>query len=121
MKTDLKEISTLFDSPLRGENREIELLLTDSRSLTDPARSLFFALKGPSNDGHRYIEDLYRRGVRSFVVEKLPSSAAEMADASWIVVADTLLALQKAGSLGRRNAASIVAITGSRGKTTLKE
>ncbi len=121
MKTDLKEISNILDSPLLGETQEIELLLTDSRSLTDPARSLFFALRGPSNDGHRYVEELYSRGVRSFVVENMPSSAAEMPDASWIVVADTLRALQQVGSMGRRNASSIVAITGSRGKTTLKE
>lgn len=121
MKTDLKEISTLLDAPLEGENREIYLLLTDSRSLTDAAKSLFFALRGPSNDGHRYVADLYSRGVRSFVIEEFPSTAQEMPEASWIIVEDTLKALQKVGSMGRRNAASIVAITGSRGKTTLKE
>lgn len=121
MKTDLKEISILLSAPLKGKNREIDLLLTDSRSLTDPARSLFFALRGSSNDGHRYVEELYSRGVRSFVVEELPSSAAKMKEASWIVVNDTLKALQKVGAMGRENAASLVAITGSRGKTTLKE
>ncbi len=121
MKAVLKEISTLLDAPLKGDNREIELLLTDSRSLTDPARSLFFALLGPSNDGHRYIKDLYNKGVRAFVVNDDTLYADEMPDASWIEVPDTLAALQKVGALGRANASTVVAITGSRGKTTLKE
>ncbi len=121
MKSNLKEIATLLDASLIGENREIELLLTDSRSLSDPAKSLFFALRGPSNDGHRYISDLYSRGVRGFVVNEVPVGASEMQDASWIVVPDTLKALQKVGTIGHRNVASVVAITGSRGKTTLKE
>ncbi len=121
MKTNLKEISNILDTPIKGKNREIELLLTDSRSLTDAAKSLFFALRGASNDGHRYVEDLYSRGVRSFVVEELPSNLKDLPDASWIVVADTLKALQKVGAMGRANASWVVAITGSRGKTTLKE
>lgn len=121
MKATLREISSLLGSELRGEDHEIELLLTDSRSLSDPAKSLFFALRGQSNDGHRYISDLYSRGVRSFVVDTLPSDAPEMADASWILVSDTLGTLQKVGSLGRVNAAAVIGITGSRGKTTLKE
>ncbi|MDE5870883.1 MAG: bifunctional UDP-N-acetylmuramoyl-tripeptide:D-alanyl-D-alanine ligase/alanine racemase [Muribaculaceae bacterium] len=121
MKTTLNEISSLLGSSLQGDDREIELLLTDSRSLSDPAKSLFFALRGPSNDGHRYISDLYSRGVRAFVVDMIPAASSDMPEASWIVVRDTLRALQKVGSLGRCNAATVVGITGSRGKTTLKE
>ncbi|MDE6017755.1 MAG: alanine racemase [Muribaculaceae bacterium] len=121
MKADLKEIAEVSGAKLQGENREIEILLTDSRSLSDPAKSLFFALRGESNDGHNYIADLYDRGVRAFVVESLPSDVDEMPDASWILVPDTLKALQKTGALGRRNTSRIIAITGSRGKTTLKE
>ena len=121
MKTALKEIAAALDTVVAGPDREIEILLTDSRSLSDPARSLFFALRGTSNDGHRYISDLYSRGVRAFVVERIPPEAADMPDASWILVSDTLEALQKTGALGRANAASVIGITGSRGKTTLKE
>ncbi|MDE6379248.1 MAG: bifunctional UDP-N-acetylmuramoyl-tripeptide:D-alanyl-D-alanine ligase/alanine racemase, partial [Muribaculaceae bacterium] len=121
MKTDLKEIAVNLGVDLSGRNREIELLLTDSRSLTDPAKSLFFALRGPSNDGHRYVRELYGRGVKAFVVDAIPRDADDMPDASWLVVPDTLKALQSVGAMGRRNASSIVAITGSRGKTTLKE
>ena len=121
MKTDLNEIAALIGVRPQGPDREIELLLTDSRSLTDPAKSLFFALRGESNDGHRYIRELYARGVRAFVVEDAMPDRFEMPDASWIVVPDTLKALQKTGSLGHGNASTVVAITGSRGKTTLKE
>ena len=121
MKSCLKEIAELTQALLEGSDREIEILLTDSRSLSDPAKSLFFAIRGERNDGHRYISELYAKGVRAFVVDHLPENMSEMPSASWIVVSDTLVALQIVGAMGRRNAASIVAITGSRGKTTLKE
>lgn len=120
MKTNLKDIAALTGALLKGEDREIEILLTDSRSLSDPAKSLF-ALRGSRNDGHRYIADLYNLGVRSFAVDHIPDNSREMPEVSWLVVPDTLKALQTAGAMGRRNASSIVAITGSRGKTTLKE
>ena len=122
MKTTLTNIADLTGAALIGPDREIELLLTDSRSLTDPAKSLFFALRSPTNDGHRYISELYSRGVRAFAVEVIPDSASvAMPDAGWIKVPDTLKALQAVGALGRSNAKTVVAITGSRGKTTLKE
>lgn len=122
MKTTLTNIADLTGAALIGPDREIELLLTDSRSLTDPAKSLFFALRSPTNDGHRYISELYSRGVRAFAVEAIPDSASvAMPDAGWIKVPDTLKALQAVGALGRSNAKTVVAITGSRGKTTLKE
>ncbi|MDE6649453.1 MAG: bifunctional UDP-N-acetylmuramoyl-tripeptide:D-alanyl-D-alanine ligase/alanine racemase [Muribaculaceae bacterium] len=121
MKKSLKDITDTLGVNLKGSDHEIEILLTDSRSLTDSAKSLFFALRGASNDGHRYIAELYSRGVRAFVVNEIPESAVEMTDASWIVVPSTLRALQQIGAFGRDNASKIIAITGSRGKTTLKE
>lgn len=130
MEADLSEIAKTIGGQLIGKDRKIEILLTDSRSLTHPEKSLFFALKGESNDGHKYINDLYANGVRSFVVDHIPSEEGSQlktgnsqlkTDISWILVKDTLKALQKTGSMGRRNAKRVVAITGSRGKTTLKE
>lgn len=53
-------------------NTSIDTLLTDSRTLTYPDRSLFFAIHTDSNDGHRYVHQLYEKGVRNFVVEKSP-------------------------------------------------
>lgn len=122
MKIELKQLAAEADCKLIGKNREIDILLTDSRSLTEPERTLFFALKGECNDGHRYINDLYARGVRSFAVEHVPAEASsDMPEASWLVASDTLKSLQMAGHTRRANARRIVAITGSRGKTTLKE
>lgn len=121
MKTTLKDIAKILGTELKGQDRDVELLLTDSRSLTDSAKSFFFALRTETNDGHRYIKELYGQGVKAYVVNDIPSETKEMKDASWIVVPDTLKALQKVGSLGRKNAKEVIAITGSRGKTTLKE
>lgn len=121
MQALLSEIAARLGVALDGDDRDVAILLTDSRSLSDPAKSLFFALRTPSNDGHRYIEGLYGRGVRAFVVDSIPDGANEMPEASWIVVPDTLAALQHTGAMGRENAGKTLAITGSRGKTTLKE
>lgn len=107
--------------PERFANMEVRTLLTDSRSLCAPVSSIFFALRSDRADGHRYIGELYRRGVRMFVVESLPPEASQMPDAIWLPVPDTLIALQKAGALGRPFAKRMLAITGSRGKTSLKE
>lgn len=104
-------------------DREIETLLTDSRSLADAPRTLFFAIRTPSGDGHQFIRPLYRRGVRAFVVADDWNAAteADMPDTVFIRVSDTLAALQRVGASRREDAASLVAITGSRGKTVLKE
>lgn len=99
----------------------IRELLTDSRSLLRPEGTLFFALATPGGDGHRYIANLYRRGVRAFIVSQMPDDAP--ADAAFIVVDDTLDALRALAS-ARRDAFEgrpVIAITGSRGKTTVKE
>lgn len=105
----------------------VGFLLTDSRSLSFPEETLFFALKSERNDGHRYVADLYRRGVRSFVVETLPdnyesNAARQWADANFLVVPSSLAALQR---LAERHRDSfdipIIGITGSNGKTMVKE
>ncbi|MCM1022238.1 MAG: bifunctional UDP-N-acetylmuramoyl-tripeptide:D-alanyl-D-alanine ligase/alanine racemase [Muribaculum sp.] len=105
-------------------NRNISLLLTDSRSLTKPEHTLFFALSTLQNDGHKFVKKLYQSGVLSFVVNKreAPLLSAEMPDAAFIAVDDTLLALQNIAAFCRRNFKNpVVAITGSRGKTVVKE
>ena len=97
------------------------VLLTDSRSLSDPENSLFFALITPMDDGHRYIRELYQRGVRRFVVSR-PLQEDAMPGAEIYHVADTLQALQELGAERRKEARiPVIAITGSRGKTMVKE
>lgn len=99
----------------------ISHLLTDSRSLTYPESTLFFAITTGSGDGHRYIDQLYRNGVRAFVVASLPDGSYP--GASFIVVDDPLKALQMLGTANRSryDSTPVIAITGSRGKTTVKE
>jgi alanine racemase len=87
-----------------------------------PEDTLFFALTSQRNDGHKYIPQLYRRGVRAFVVSELPKDEASYKDASFLQVVDVLKALQR---LAERHRDSydipIVGITGSNGKTMVKE
>ncbi len=98
----------------------IRWLLTDSRSLKFPQETLFFALRTAVGDGHRYLPQLQRRGVRHFVVSTAPAQPEE--DALYILVPDTLQALQALARHHReQHSCPVVAITGSNGKTTVKE
>ena len=73
MNYTIEKIATLIGARRIGTtDAHIGWLLTDSRSLCFPEETLFFALKTQRNDGHRYIADLYRRGVRNFVVAPTP-------------------------------------------------
>lgn len=106
-----------------GSDSLVSWLLTDSRSLSFPEETLFFALQSERNDGHRYIADLYRRGVRSFVVTNVPDSYAQTyPQASFLKVTDTLKALQRLAERHRDEfQIPIIGITGSNGKTMAKE
>lgn len=117
-----KELNCGFKSADIVSDSEVSILLTDSRSLLYPQATIFFALQTKGNDGHRYIESLYRQGVKNFVVTSVPKEMNDIKDANFIVVDDTLTALQMLGLYSRRcSPANVVAIAGSRGKTTLKE
>ena len=73
MNYPIVKVASLIGARRFGNiDNNIEWLLTDSRSLCFPETTLFFALRTKRNDGHRYITDLYERGVRNFVVEQLP-------------------------------------------------
>ena len=122
MKYSTSEICRILNLPQPSGQREISVLLTDSRSLTDPDHSLFFAITTSNNDGHRYIAQLYEMGVRAFVVTRLPDDADAMADAIFLKVPDVLDALQTIARHHRQSIkAPVIGITGSRGKTTVKE
>jgi len=97
-------------------------LLTDSRDLFYPKETLFFALKTKNNDGHKFVTELYELQVRNFVVEKVHPEWSEYTDANFIVVNDSLAALQKLAAHHRRQFdIPVVGITGSNGKTIVKE
>ena len=118
----LQEVSEIVNGKLVGEalDRNVSDLLIDSRHLVDPHQALFFALKSNRNDGHRYIEDLYEKGVRAFMVSHLPEST--FPDAAFVVVPDTLKALQALAAHHRLQFdIPVIGITGSNGKTIVKE
>ena len=79
----------------QGIDADIQWLLTDSRSLSFPTETLFFALKSERNDGHHYVEELYERNLRYFVVSEISFDVAKMPDAVFLFVGDTLQALQQ--------------------------
>ncbi|MES5005297.1 bifunctional UDP-N-acetylmuramoyl-tripeptide:D-alanyl-D-alanine ligase/alanine racemase [Prevotella disiens] len=102
---------------------QISFILTDSRSLCFPEETLFFALRSERNDGHHYIDELYHRGVRNFVVEQLPDAFSSIyKQANFLQVDNSLLALQQLTTCHRSAfTIPIVGITGSNGKTMVKE
>ena len=124
MTYPIERIATLIGARLYGDTTTTTgWLLTDSRSLCFPEQTLFFALRTKQGDGHRYIPELYRRGVRSFVVEQLPADAATAFPlAGFLLVPSSLAALQRLAERHRDEfGIPVVGITGSNGKTWVKE
>ena len=104
-----------------AERTLVQQLSTDSRKVVNPDSTLFFAIKGDRNDGHIFITDLYKRGVTNFVVSDFEEKFKDL-KANFVVVDDGLEALQKLSAYHRRQfAIPVVAITGSNGKTVVKE
>jgi alanine racemase len=116
--------SAKVDGPSFAEapaDREIEHLLLDSRKVYSPRTALFFALKGPRRDGHQFIPELYKKGVRNFVVG-MPIEEIAYPGAAFVVVDDPLAALQTLAAYHRKAfSLPVVGITGSNGKTVVKE
>ncbi len=103
-------------------------LLTDSRQLNVPQNTLFFAIKGERHDGHRFVTGLYRKGVRDFVVQsdalsaELREELASLSEANFYEVSDTIEALQELAKRHRQHFdLPVIGITGSNGKTVVKE
>ncbi len=124
MTYTIEKVTTLIGARRYGRHdANIGFLLTDSRSLCFPEETLFFALKSDRNDGHNYIPELYRRGVRNFVVTDLPQGYDTLyPEANFLRVTDSLEALQRLAERHRDEFnIPIVGITGSNGKTIVKE
>lgn len=101
---------------------EISILLTDSRQLSNPSETLFFAFETKNNDGHRYVADLYAAGVRNFVVSKMMPEWKNFSGCNFLFVKSPLRALQKIAAYHRRRFdIPVIGITGSNGKTIVKE
>lgn len=101
----------------------IDWLLTDSRSLAFPETTLFFAIRTKMGDGHHYIPELYRRGVRNFVVGNVPDNSDTLYPmANFLLVVSPLKALQRLAERHREEYnIPVIGVTGSNGKTVVKE
>ncbi|MDD7606778.1 MAG: Mur ligase family protein, partial [Prevotellaceae bacterium] len=124
MTYTIEKVTTLIGARRYGNGEaRVGFILTDSRSLCFPEETLFFALKTQRNDGTRYIPDLYRRGVNNFVVEHVPTDYATLyPHANFLKVTDSLEALQRLAERHRDEFdIPVVGITGSNGKTMVKE
>lgn len=111
----LQEAARLLRGEISGEDVDFTGIATDSRQL--PAGALFVALVGPNFDGHDFIAAARERGARAALVSRAVADSLPQ-----LRVADTLMALGELGAAWReRFAGSLIALTGSNGKTTLKE
>lgn len=123
MKLISSDIAKITGGKLYGpKDHTAAEVITDSRQLTNAAGMVFFAIKGANHDGHIYVDTLYHKGIRIFVVEKLPEEHIRYSDASIVVVKNSVFALQKLAAYIRKGFKSpVIAVTGSAGKTIVKE
>lgn len=113
------EIISSFDL-----NTKIKTLTYDTRTLSSPAHALFFAISTEKNNGHKYLKDAYSKGVRNFVIEddRIADYFGENFEANILKAKSSIDALQKLAAQRREEFnIPIVAITGSNGKTIVKE
>ena len=120
MKYTLQHIAQITKAKLIGNgDATIDCLLTDSRAISFPEDSLFVALKSTRNNGHNYIAELYEANVRNFLVSEAPKG---FKGANFLLVDDTLKAMQILAAYHRNQfKVPVVGITGSNGKTIVKE
>lgn len=119
--TEIATIIAAREARLMAPDIDIQHLLTDSRRLAQTDGTLFFAIPSSRNSGVRYVADLYRAGVRSFVVP-VGSEIGEMDRANVWFVDDVVTALQQLAARHREQySGPVIGITGSNGKTVVKD
>jgi Alr-MurF fusion protein len=117
------DIASITRGTLTGPpDLRVSELVTDSRQVSFAEHAAFIAIRGANHDGHQFIDTLYRKGVKVFIVEKLPEDIGFYPDAGFILTANAIEALQLLAAAKRRTFRStIIAVTGSTGKTIVKE
>ncbi|MBG0859875.1 MAG: bifunctional UDP-N-acetylmuramoyl-tripeptide:D-alanyl-D-alanine ligase/alanine racemase [Bacteroidales bacterium] len=117
------DIAKIVKGKLAGRSDlEITDIATDSRQISFTDGVAFFAIRGKNHDGHLFIVPLYKRGIRTFILKELPVNHHIYSDAAFIITQDTVEALQILAAYKRNMFKSpVIAITGSAGKTIVKE
>ena len=117
-------VASIIDAKVlqKGEQITINYISTDSRTIVSGQESLFFALVSERNDGHNYLRKAYDKGVRSFVISNEKKNISGFPDANFLLVENTLNALQRLSqSIREKFQGNVIGITGSNGKTIVKE
>ena len=119
--TQIAEV--LNGNTVRGDyDASISSLLLDSRNVYDPSHTLFFAINGAHHNGHHFIDEAYAKGVRNFVISDAFIDLANFPTANFIIVNNTTDALQQLATWHRNHFKyPVIGITGSNGKTIVKE
>ena len=124
MSYTIQEINTILNGTLKFnffQSEKIENILIDSRQINAPQKSIFVALISEKNDGHKYIQNAYEKGVRNFLISDNTQINPHL-KANFILVSNTLFALQKLAKSHRNKFdLTTIGITGSNGKTIIKE
>ena len=123
MKISTSDIAAIVNGKLTGNpDLLVTELLTDSRQFNFPEGLAFFAIRGVNHDGHIFIDQLYKRGIRIFIVEVLPGEINNYSGSAFLQVANTIEALQNLAAYNRQKfGGTVIGVTGSAGKTVVKE
>lgn len=124
MRYTLSRIAAVCGGKFSGTDSEVCSVVTDSRSLTCELGTgpLFVAMRGANHDSHDFIAQMHRRGVRAFLVERHVADPAVAADSGFVEVSNAIEALQRLAAYHRAQfRGTVVGITGSNGKTVIKE
>ena len=119
----INDIAAKFNLLKKGNARaSFSELAIDTRALSFPSQTLFVAIKTKRNDGHRFITNAYQLGVRCFLISNEKFNTSQFPDAGFLISNSTIGALQQIVTLKRKKFKHpVVAITGSNGKTVVKE
>ncbi len=123
MNFTASDIARITNGILTGpQDLIVSELITDSRQVSLAEDAAFIAIMGINHDGHKYIDPLYRKGVKVFITERLPGNVNIYPDAAFIVTPNSINALQLlAASKRAAFKSTVIAVTGSAGKTIVKE
>ena len=125
MNYTLQEIADICGGTIQGgpsSNKKIQSIAWDSRQLIPDPNTLFIAINGSNHDAHQFLSDIEQQGIQFFLVSKQHFNFNKKSQAKFLVVEDSLVALQQLAAYHRnRYNLPVIGITGSNGKTTIKE
>lgn len=123
MQLTSSDIAEIVNGKLTGKkDLLVSDIITDSRQLSFTEGLAFLAIRGINHDGHLFIENLYYKGIRTFIAEKLPAKPENFENTAFIITDDSIHALQLLAAHTRKSFKSpVIAVTGSAGKTVVKE